>query len=126
MKRRTGLSWTKDLIRSSVAGGMIPMWRGATREVVAVAGSDLWTAKEAAGANARVHDEDERRPAIKRMDRFMVRVGLGGVSCCWCVYNVIYICVHNTKFYIMVDPATPYHGTSGRNRPRHRNRTRHY
>ena len=77
MKRRTGLSSTKAWSRSFVAGwrnSSSAMWRGATRaSVVAVADGDLWTAKEAeVGANARAHDEEDRMPAMKRMERFMV------------------------------------------------------
>lgn len=75
------MSSTKDLIFSwvdeeSPISSSSDMWRGATRASVAADGiAVLWTAKDAEGANARAHDEEDRMPARKRMERFIVECG---------------------------------------------------
>lgn len=79
MNSRTALSSTKDLMRSCVGpdnpiSSSSDMCRDATPmrasevEVIPEA-IDLWAAKD--GTNATAHDEEDKMPARKRMERFM-------------------------------------------------------
>lgn len=62
----------RSLVEEEITSSESDMWRGDAITRASEAAADLWTAKDEAGANARAHGAEERRPARKRMERFIV------------------------------------------------------